>query len=129
MSSTRTEIPGEHPSRRLRLSTLGSLVIAIGAGVVGALVGLIFTFAVAYVGYLVTLLAGGLLAGRLDKAGRLPDWARAAESLAPVIDYSVLPPDDGPIFNGRADQAPSTALPWRLTHTTTPVGSFADINI
>lgn len=59
-----------------------------------------------WTGYLAVLVLGGVTARRLDKVGRLPDWARAKEPEPPLIDYSVPPPADGPIFNGRADQAP-----------------------
>jgi hypothetical protein len=60
----------------------------------------------AVVAYWVANFAGQVAAGRLDRAGRLPDWARGTEPPAGGVDYSVPPPKDGPIFNGRADQAP-----------------------
>ena len=92
------------------LGIVGRLVAVFVCAGLGVLIGEILTshwheapVVLGFSGYAVALIIGEIVARRLDKAGLLPRWARPI-NLDP-IDYSVPPPEHGPIYNGRADQA------------------------
>jgi hypothetical protein len=106
MPSTRTQLDVTQPTSRTRLSNRGELAIGLAGLVVAVPVGALTSWGGSVFVYWGVYYAGRFAAGRLARDGRLPDWARGAERPVHVIDYSVPPPEDGPIFNGRADQAP-----------------------
>jgi hypothetical protein len=98
----------------LTLGIAGRLVAVFVCAGLGALIGEVLAsdwrqapLVLGFSGYAVSLFIGEMVARRLDRAGRLPRWTRLTD-VGPInysADYSLPPPDDGPIFNGRADQA------------------------
>jgi hypothetical protein len=102
-------------ARPLVVSGRGQLLVVLVCVLIGALIGDVVSGGASvgprvggWIGYAIALFLAEIIGRRLDAAGRLPDWARRTEPIEPTgtgIDYSVPPPVDGPIFNGRADQA------------------------
>jgi hypothetical protein len=106
MPSTRTQLDATQPTSGTRLSNRGDLAIVLPGLVVAVPVVALTSWGVSLLAYWAVYYAGHIAAGRLARDGRLPDWARGAERPEHAIDYSLPPPEHGPIFNGRADQAP-----------------------